>query len=142
MQPSSCTWNLYPSLQMQHVRPGSSISSSICFSSVVLVTTWPFSFVCGDTQESGQNISTCPPPLPGDVQNRVFFHIHHKESLLGVIEEGSKTQTPLPGSTEVWEPWQGTVCHQKRLLYSVPATPNLSCPGPLLDPLPVGVLVC
>lgn len=39
------TWNLYPSRQMQQVRPGSSMSSSICLSSAVLVTTWPFSFV-------------------------------------------------------------------------------------------------
>lgn len=56
-----CTWNLYPSRQMQHVRPGSSISSSICFRSAVLVTTWPFSFVC---QGAPDSMSEGPPPHP------------------------------------------------------------------------------
>lgn len=40
---------------MQHVRPGSSISSSICFRSEVFVTTCPFSLVCN--QDATKSLS-------------------------------------------------------------------------------------
>ena len=47
---------------MQHVRPGSSISSSICFSSAVFVTTWPFSLVCKAGPGGGSDGAATHPP--------------------------------------------------------------------------------
>lgn len=77
-RPSSCTWNLYPSLQMQHVRPGSSMSSSICFRSAVFVTTWPFSFVCRENPK--WHVRRGLPPLPtlagGHSGTGLAFHVH------------------------------------------------------------------
>jgi hypothetical protein len=111
--PHSCTWNLYPSLQMQHVRPGSSISSSICFRSAVLVTTWPFSLVCRWTQAACQKgIPTCPPTLAwGCEGTQVRTAIRRGNPFCCLLMR--ETQILLLVSFSYRNHWQIATCHQK-----------------------------
>ena len=51
-------WLRYPSRQMQHVSPVSSLRSSICFRTDAFTVTWPFSLVCNHIQPDDQPISS------------------------------------------------------------------------------------